>query len=792
MNNIYFGVIEDRTTDNLKLGRCKVRIVGIHTDDKVSLPTADLPWAIVMQPTNSAANSGVGYSPTGLVEGTTVMVMFRDEYNQHPIIIGTVPGISSKEVAITSTTVIRSGDGSVWVDGSGQPITSGAIATETVKPIQEITPTFQRPALMTTSDIGVASLKTLEGLASLLPGRGKNPKTGKDSTPGSTILYSYLDTRGIWTIGWGNTTLRDGSKVTETSTIDKTEADAILILHLKNDAEKSIKRNVKVPLTQSMFDSCVSMIYNMGSSGFANTTVCSLLNAGNYEAASAQIPFALNNGGTLKGRRIVEQTLFLRDGIPQDDGSTKVLPSETVKPVDATQNPAVIKDEKFTKVTTTITQPTIGGFNDPTGTYPKFTDEPDTHRLARGENINGTIVYKKEAARVKNVPVADGSKWTQPSIPYNAKYPYNRVYSGESGHIQEFDDSPGSERIHTYHKSGTFTEVDVNGTRVNRIVGDAFEIFERNGNVIIKGNCNITVLGDANLRVENNTTIESLGNLDIKVGGNIGIGAVGDIRFQASGAFSVDATRIDWNSGLGGSVKQTSGTAGGTQSFAPLVVPTRHDESNSMYETPEEGTIVDKTDEEEVVPVVPTEEKTVEAKPVVKAPDAGCDLIMTESSFGKGYRLTENFTAGDVFCGQSGIPTGTNFGLSANEIVCNAKQLTLNCLEPIKKKYPNLHIRGTWRSEAHNKAVGGVLTSDHLYGYAADIDFTGFNRQQMYETAQDLYAMLPTFQQIILEYKNSDTWIHISYSTKKGNKRQALTMNAATNKTLKSGGYVLA
>ena len=40
----YTGVVEDRQ-DPQYLGRVRVRCIGIHTDDKIELPTADLPWA---------------------------------------------------------------------------------------------------------------------------------------------------------------------------------------------------------------------------------------------------------------------------------------------------------------------------------------------------------------------------------------------------------------------------------------------------------------------------------------------------------------------------------------------------------------------------------------------------------------------------------------------------------------------------------------------------------------------------------------------------------------------------
>jgi hypothetical protein len=85
----YTGVVEDRF-DPLKLGRLRVRIVGFHTVDNTELPTEDLPWAVVMQPINSAATSGVGLSPTGIVEGAFVIVIFQDEHQQQPIVIGTI------------------------------------------------------------------------------------------------------------------------------------------------------------------------------------------------------------------------------------------------------------------------------------------------------------------------------------------------------------------------------------------------------------------------------------------------------------------------------------------------------------------------------------------------------------------------------------------------------------------------------------------------------------------------------------------------------------------------------
>lgn len=92
----FFGVVEDRN-DPLKLGRVRVRCYTYHTEDKKKLPTEALPWAQCVQPITSAAISGVGRSPTGLVEGTWVVGFFLDgEKSQQPMVIGSIAGIPTE------------------------------------------------------------------------------------------------------------------------------------------------------------------------------------------------------------------------------------------------------------------------------------------------------------------------------------------------------------------------------------------------------------------------------------------------------------------------------------------------------------------------------------------------------------------------------------------------------------------------------------------------------------------------------------------------------------------------
>jgi hypothetical protein len=67
------GRVEDRD-DPLEIGRCRVRILGFHSQDKGEIPVDGLPWAYPAMPINSRP----GDPPVGPVVGTWVMGFFRD------------------------------------------------------------------------------------------------------------------------------------------------------------------------------------------------------------------------------------------------------------------------------------------------------------------------------------------------------------------------------------------------------------------------------------------------------------------------------------------------------------------------------------------------------------------------------------------------------------------------------------------------------------------------------------------------------------------------------------------
>lgn len=170
---------------------------------------------------------------------------------------------------------------------------------------------------------------------------------------------------------------------------------------------------------------------------------------------------------------------------------------------------------------------------------PRILDEPTTSRLARNdENMSKTFVQERK----DNVVTVAGvnSSWTEPTTKYAAKYPYNRATETESGHIMEFDDTLGKERIQIAHRNGTFQEMFPDGDKVEKITKDNYQIIMGNDRVYIMGKCQITVQGDAEVYVKKSAYVKVDENITATVGGNLTGTVSGKATLTVSGSFSAD------------------------------------------------------------------------------------------------------------------------------------------------------------------------------------------------------------------------------------------------------------
>ena len=153
------------------------------------------------------------------------------------------------------------------------------------------------------------------------------------------------------------------------------------------------------------------------------------------------------------------------------------------------------------------------------GSYAKMSDGTqatnDVPALARGQNsIQQNIIGP------------------EPASPYASVYPNNKVTQTSSGHVIEVDDTPHAERLRTYHKSGTYTEIGPDGKLVTKVVGDSYEIIVHNKTLYIQGDINIQVQGNCNFSVNGYFTASS-SNFGIDTNGNMitsgSIVAAGDV-----------------------------------------------------------------------------------------------------------------------------------------------------------------------------------------------------------------------------------------------------------------------
>lgn len=121
---------------------------------------------------------------------------------------------------------------------------------------------------------------------------------------------AYLCPGLKWTIGYGHTQgVQPGDVVTEE------KAEELLKRDLK-DAEEAVSHLITVPLRQNQFDALVSLVYNIGSGNFFDSTIRKVINykvSDINEYRLAWMKWVRAGGKKLKGlerRRAAEFELF--------------------------------------------------------------------------------------------------------------------------------------------------------------------------------------------------------------------------------------------------------------------------------------------------------------------------------------------------------------------------------------------------------------------------------------------------------------------------------------------------
>ena len=195
---------------------------------------------------------------------------------------------------------------------------------------------------------------------------------------------------------------------------------------------------------------------------------------------------------------------------------------------------------------------------------PKKLNEPTNSRLARnyvtGGGPPGTgaaggrgpgIVGPKKDTVIQNVPVACGGSFSEPPTKYNAKFPHNMVMETKSGHVFELDDTPGAERVHIYHRTGTFIEMHPDGDVVVKSNKTSYHLSMGDFNIYVAGDCNVTAEKSIHMKTKGNFCLEVGGDANFNVSGTLKMEAKGESKFYSDSTTTIQGSTIQLNPGTG-------------------------------------------------------------------------------------------------------------------------------------------------------------------------------------------------------------------------------------------------
>lgn len=403
----------------------------------------------------------------------------------------------------------------------------------------------------------------------------------------------------------------------------------------------------------------------------------------------------------------------------------------------------------------------------------------DVSEVATGEGGQYLETVRKNA--VSGVPDARGETWDEPPTAYAVVYPNNKVYQSQSGHIIEYDDTPGAERVMIFHRSGSFEEFHPDGKRVSKSIGESFSIHLGGHNIFVNGSLNLVASGDYRISVGGEMYVKAKNIVfDTPVVDIYGVSNANDhMSGQVSGGTHIHPETNQ---------QETLPPIGYTPEFAPtpknaftfeyedvpFTPPVVEYALEQGFITPQEAQDIDK---EPIVESVADEPPPVEVKPVI----AECGLAITNGKVDYTVMLSPNFSLRSVSLGAvvSQYPIKAQGGLSAEDIVCNLKNLAENVLEPLKAKYPNMIVTSGFRT--------GSGTSQHLKGEAVDIQIKNASKSFYMEVAKWIKDNLP-YDQFLFEQKSYGTrmpWLHISLT--RGRKQRSQVLTFFNNKKYANG-----
>ena len=522
----FMGVVEDRN-DPLQQGRLRVRVFGLHTDQKSKddfhgIPTEELLWMHPMMPINSASMSGIGNSPTGAVEGTNVVGFFRDKFCQDGVIMGTVGGTYAEKPNSSKGFSDPNGVYPTYIGNDVNVLARGVEPSDTDVNVTVVT----KPDGIVVKEPNVVAQQNDNISQAPAPNELPLDQIPVDDDPNFTIekmligdegkkLKVYWDHLGYPTIGIGHLIARDFYAKKNQNPSDP---------KINSQLSKQIGRTV--------------------TNGIITEKECSTL----FAADLIKVQIGIRNNSTVNNvyqdlnasRRMAIENMCFQMGVGGVAKFKNTLASMKAKEWKTAYNG--LMSSLWAKQTqgraSRISQIVLTGNLESYGVIAPKPPIPPIPPI--------TFVDVEIAPDDPYVAPDTRTMFVEPPSSYAAQYPYNQVFQTEAGHIQEFDSTPNNERYHLKHPSGTFTEIQPDGKRIDKIFGDNYTITINDRNIEVGGDLNVVVLsntktyimGHSEVFIDGNALVTCRGNMTTNVEGNMTSNVSGDIRVKTlSNAF---------------------------------------------------------------------------------------------------------------------------------------------------------------------------------------------------------------------------------------------------------------
>lgn len=151
------------------------------------------------------------------------------------------------------------------------------------------------------------------------------------------------------------------------------------------------------------------------------------------------------------------------------------------------------------------------GRSDPNKEFPRkeYVGVSSVNNIARGTKVSSVYVGG-------SVPGLDLELNDEPST----QYPNNQVKETASGHVIEYDDTNGRERVMIRHRTGSGVEMRADGSVIFSSTNNTLRIVAANEKAIIEGDGEVVYNGNLKMRVAGDFDLEVGGDFNVNVTGN--------------------------------------------------------------------------------------------------------------------------------------------------------------------------------------------------------------------------------------------------------------------------------